>query len=316
MKKENYILVTTALILLTSLTACTFENAEKELNKNNEDLKTQLNMSNPQNYIVNFDFDIPNESKPIINVPWENDIKFKNTQDKYGTNVLMAAFCTVIKTTTPEEQHNVHLAAKSVSGTVIQPGEIFSQNQSIGPYTKEKGYKEGSAYIGGVVTPSTGGGACKVASTLYNLSILSNLEIIERYNHSMPVDYLPYGQDSTVAYKFKDLKFKNTTDDPILIWAFPIENRIYMGFYGTKKPPNVEWHHNILEKREAPVQYQVNPDLKEGEEKIILEGMDGAKVESFVIIKYPDGTSEKKNLGISNYWPMPHIIEVNNKSSL
>jgi len=60
----------------------------------------------------------------------------------------------------------------------------------------------------------------------------------------------------------------------------------------------------------------LHPNLKEGEEKVIFEGMDGARVESFVIVKYADGRSEKKELGTSNYWPMPHIIEVKNKPNL
>ncbi|MBU5676773.1 VanW family protein [Alkaliphilus sp. MSJ-5] len=308
---KNYILLILTVTLLIYSTSCNFKNAEKELEENPENLGAQVNISKTENHISNVDFDVPDKSGPILNVPWENDSKFKEAQEKHGTDVLLSAFCTVIKTTSPGEQHNVHLAAKSVSGIVVPPGGVFSQNNSIGPYVESKGYQEGSAYIGGNVTPSIGGGACKIASTLYNVSILSNLEIVERYNHSMPVHYLPYGQDSTVAYGFKDFKFKNTTNAPILIWAVPIENRVYMGFYGKEEPPKVEWHHNILDRKIAPKQYKINSNLKDGEEKVILEGMDGARVESFITIEYEDGRSEKKNLGISNYWPMPHIIEVN-----
>lgn len=310
MKIKNYILLILTITLLIYSTSCNFKNAEKELEENPENLGAQVNISKIENHISNVEFDVPDKSGPILNVPWENDSKFKEAQRQHGTDVLLSAFATVIKTTSPGEQHNVHLAAKSVSGIVVPPGGVFSQNSSIGPYVESKGYKEGSAYIGGNVTPSIGGGACKIASTLYNVAILSNLEIVERYNHSMPVHYLPYGQDSTVAYGFKDLKFKNTTNAPILIWAVPIENRVYMGFYGKEAPPKVEWHHNILERREAPKQYKINSSLKEGEEKVILEGMDGARVESFITVEYEDGRLEKKNLGISNYWPMPHIIEV------
>jgi len=53
--------------------------------------------------------------------------------------------------------------------------------------------------------------------------------------------------------------------------------------------------------------------LEEGEEKVILNGIDGARVESYVKVEYPNGRIENKNLGISNYWPMPTIIEVKNK---
>ena len=36
-------------------------------------------------------------------------------------------------------------------------------------------------------------------------------EILERTNHSMPVSYVPLGQDATVNYNVIDLKFKNNT---------------------------------------------------------------------------------------------------------
>ena len=54
----------------------------------------------------------------------------------------------------------------------------------------------------------TGGGACKIATSLYNLVVLTNQEVIERHNHSMPINYVPYGQDATVAYGVKDLNLK------------------------------------------------------------------------------------------------------------
>ena len=310
MKPKNLILLSITLALLIYSTSLMLKNTKNETEQNAEKLGAQISISQPNKFISNSPFDIPQKSSSISKVPWENDADFKAAQNKHDAKVLISAYCVVINFTSEGEQHNVHLATKSVSGTVVQPGEVFSQNNAIGPYTEDKGYKEGSAYIGGVVTPSIGGGACKVASTLYNLAVLSNLEIVERYNHSMPVHYLPYGQDSTVAYGFKDLKFKNTTDAPVLIWAMPIENRVYIGFYGKKEAPKVKWRHNILEKRVAPIKYQINPALKEDEKRIIMEGMDGAKVESYVIVEYEDGTTEKKQLKSSNYWPMPHIIEV------
>ena len=98
-----------------------------------------------------------------------------------------------------------------------------------------------------------GGGVCKIATTLYNLAVLSNLEVIERHNHSMPVNYVPYGQDATVAYGVKDLRFKNTTENSILIWAEMIGNRLYMGFYGSEKPPKVIWNHEVSNVTTPPV---------------------------------------------------------------
>lgn len=308
-KTKNYISLTLISMLLFCSTSCSFKKAEE----NTENIRNQVNIPKIENKISNVKFEPPNKSGPITNLPWENDSKFIEAQKKNNTNVLLAAYATVLKDSSPEEEHNVHLAATSLSGIIIPPKHTFSQNHSIGPYVESKGYKKGSTYMGTQVTTTFGGGVCKIASTLYNVSILGNLEIIERHNHGMPVLYVPHGQDATVAYGAKDFKFKNNTEFPILIWSTSIKNNLYIAFYGTKESPKVEWKHNILETTKAPKEYRINPDLKEGEEKVIIKGMDGVKVDSYIIIEYSDGTVEKKNLGISSYRPMPHLIEIKNR---
>ena len=262
--------------------------------------------------VEDLEVDIPEVSGQIWNLPWANDMEFLKAQKENNVNVLMAAYCTVLKDPLPGEEYNVHLAADNLAGTVLKPGEVFSQNTQLGPYTEEKGYKKGPTYIGANLTTTIGGGVCKISSTLYNVSILSDLEIVERHNHSMPVPYVPYGQDATVAYGGKDFKFKNNTDFPILIWAKGIDNRLYMGIYGSEEPPEVEWQHNISNLVEAPRYYKENPQLKEGEEKVIVEGMDGATVESSLIIRDKNGEVKTKKLRSSYYIPMPYVIERNN----
>lgn len=45
------------------------------------------------------------------------------------------------------------------------------------------------------------------------------------------------------------------------------------------------------------------------DEKLMLEGMDGAVVKTYLVITYQDGRVERKSLGTSYYNPMPHVIE-------
>ena len=50
---------------------------------------------------------------------------------------------------------------------------------------------QGKPHIGhGKVVDSRGGGICQVSTTLYNAVLLSELEVTERYNHSMIVTYV------------------------------------------------------------------------------------------------------------------------------
>ncbi len=317
MKKNIYIFFLIILISITSI-SCSSENISDIDNTENENIGSQHTVrytpskgtsTNDTNKDIKLS--AKTNSGPVSVLPWEDDLNFQEALSKYNTPVLMGGFRTILLDPLPGEEYNVHLAAKSLSGKVIKPGEIFSQNQSIGPYTEPNGYKEGPTYVGGKVTTTVGGGVCKIASTLYNVAILSNLEIVERHNHGMPVPYVPYGQDATVAYGAKDIRFRNNTDSSILIWSMGIDNTLYIAFYGNKKPPEIRWNHETLYINEAPKTYNINPDLPKGTEKIVSEGMDGGAIESWITIIKEDGTEEKKHLGKSIYKPMPHIFEKN-----
>jgi vancomycin resistance protein YoaR len=249
------------------------------------------------------------KSGQITSLPWEDDENFKAALENNSKPVLMAAYRTVLRDPLPGEENNVHLAARLLTGTVVKPGEIFSQNNNVGPYSEAKGFQKGPVYLGSQLSTTIGGGVCKLASTLYNVAVLSNLPIVERYNHGMPVPYVPYGQDATVSYGCKDIKFMNNTSFPILIWAQGIDNVLYIGFYGKSKPPRVVWHHKYLKVIDTHKIYRSNPALPPGSEKVVLEGMKGAIVNSWVTIYNKDGTSKIKKLGRSYYNPMPYIVE-------
>ncbi len=256
----------------------------------------------------------PAKSGAVKRVPWEDDIQFVKACEDNTTTVMLAAYRTVLKDPLPGEEENVHLAARMLAGMVIKSGESFSQNGAIGPYVESRGFRKGPTYVGSRLTTTIGGGVCKIASTLYNVTILSNLEVVERYCHSMPVPYVPYGQDATVSYGSRDFKFRNNTSGPLLIWAQGIDNILYIAFYGQKESPLVKWHHQTLEVQKAPKIYRTNSELDAGTEKVAVEGMDGATVKSWVTIVADDGTETTRNLGISYYKPMPYIIERNIKA--
>ncbi len=265
-------------------------------------------------YILNDiddNYDIPEISSQVYNFPWRNDKDFLEAKAKYKTPILMAGYCAVLKNPLPGEEYNVDLAAKNISGKVIKPNKIFSQNSAIGPYDEKNGYREGANYVNGQIVMDTGGGVCKIASTLYNLAVLANLEIVERYNHSMPINYVPYGQDATVAYGIKDIRFKNTSEGSILMWAEFIGNRLYMAFYGFEHPPEITWNHEISNLVPPPIKYVKNENLNKGQMITLVKGLEGATVKSQIKIEYKDGTVEIKDMGTSRYNPLSELIETN-----
>ncbi len=114
---------------------------------------------------------------------------------------------------------NIALAVKSCNGVILLPGETFSYNDTLGERTAKRGYKAANAYSEGEVVEQLGGGICQVSSTLFSALLYTDLEIVTRSNHSMPVSYLPMGMDAAVSWGAPDLKFKNNFNYPIKLSA-------------------------------------------------------------------------------------------------
>lgn len=117
----------------------------------------------------------------------------------------------------PDRYHNIELAGDMIDYTLVMPDEQFSFNQIIGEPTREKGFREAPIIVKEEFVPGFGGGICQLSSTLYNVVLNTGLKIVERHTHSMEVNYVPPGRDATVAYDYKDFKFINSADYPILI---------------------------------------------------------------------------------------------------
>lgn len=115
---------------------------------------------------------------------------------------------------------NIQLATKACNGYVIQPGATFSFNTVVGQRTKARGYKEAGVYVNGKTDTGVGGGICQVSSTLFNAALESNMTIVSRQAHSLPVSYLPRGRDATVSWGGPEFKFKNPYDFPVMIGTY------------------------------------------------------------------------------------------------
>lgn len=245
----------------------------------------------------------------LDDLPWENGAKFQEARQRSGVVLRMAAFQTTLPDPLPGEEFNVGLAADLLAGTVVEPGKIFSMNRTLGPYSRGRGFREGPAYMGTYVIKTIGGGVCKIATTLYNVATLSNMEIVERRSHGMLVPYVPPGQDATVSYGAQDFKFRNSTGKPLLIWADTIGNTLYIAFYGGVQPPVMNWRHQVLNRQKTWTVSRTNPALPPGEERVLLEGAEGMTVKTWLIIHRSEGKMETKYLGIDHYKPMPRIME-------
>jgi len=146
-----------------------------------------------------------------------------------GQDVLLGKYSTRFNPGVEGRTVNVHLAATAVEGKVLMPGDVFSFNRTTGERTPAKGYQVAKIFVKkpdkekAEIVDGVGGGVCQVSSTLYNAVRRTNgesgghLKIVERNHHSLPVTYVPEGLDATVAWPYKDFRFRNRYSFPIYL---------------------------------------------------------------------------------------------------
>ena len=145
---------------------------------------------------------------------------------------VLGTYQTDFSSSTAGRSTNLSVGAGKIDGTVLYPGDQFSVYEVCSPFNAENGYKLAGAYENGTTIESYGGGICQVSTTLYNAVIRAELEIVERYPHSMTVSYVDPSEDAAIAGTYKDLKFVNNTDAPIYIEGYTKGKVIYFTVYG------------------------------------------------------------------------------------
>jgi len=185
---------------------------------------------------------------------------------------------------------NVLLATDFCNGVILMPGDVFSYNDSVGPRTYERGFKDATVYVGNSAEDGVGGGICQVSSTIYYAALRADLKIVERYAHSRMVTYVPLGEDATVAWGSKDFKFENNTDFPIKVVTSHKTSNLTVKLYGTQTVENkvVKIETTQLSKTPFEVVYEIDETLAPGTEKVDSNGYTGYKTESYRVV-YIDG---------------------------
>jgi vancomycin resistance protein YoaR len=192
-----------------------------------------------------------------------------------GVKELISSFTTNFDPGNAPRSSNIKLAAKSIAGTILPPGAVFSFNEVVGQRTEEKGFKEAGVYINGKVDTGIGGGICQVSTTLYNTVLLADLLVMERSNHSLTVPYVPLSRDAAVSWGSQDFKFSNNTENYILIHSKTSGGSITFELYSTKSNKRVELISTTLARNKAPVQYIDDMLAPYGKEIVVDKGHDG-----------------------------------------
>ena len=173
-----------------------------------------------------------NRQDIIIDAIREDDTPQYAVDDLKKCNTILGTFTTNYSTSAAGRAMNLANGARLINNAVLYPGDVFSGYKYLTPFTAENGYAIAGAYLQGKVIESVGGGACQVTTTLYNAVLAAELNIVERSAHSMVVTYVDLSRDAAIAGDYKDFKFMNSTQTPILIEAKTKDREITFTIWG------------------------------------------------------------------------------------
>lgn len=204
--------------------------------------------------------------------------------------------------------HNIVTAAARIDGVTVKPNEVFSINKAIGDRTKSNGYKLAGAIANGMNTTEYGGGVCQVSTTLFNAVLMADLEVVERYHHSWPMQYAPVGRDATIATGMKDFRFRNTSDAPVTIFASVDEaaRTVSVSLYGK--------HSDAFERIEVvseqtgrlpslPGETRLDESLPPGTKEIERQGRRGRTSVTYLDYYAADGSRIKRVTAFEDTYP-------------
>lgn len=152
---------------------------------------------------------------------------------------MLGTFTTSYSTSGANRSGNVKNGCSKINGTLLYPGDSFSAYETVSPFTEANGYYMAGSYSNGMVVESLGGGICQVSTTLYNAVLLAELDVTERFNHSMIVNYVDPSADAAISGTAKDLKFTNNLDCPVYIEGYTTSDKhITFTVYGQETRPS------------------------------------------------------------------------------
>ncbi len=228
----------------------------------------------------------------------------------------ISSFYTSYGNADPDRNVNLSVGAGKIN-TSIEPGEVFALSDYFGIISADQGFKNSKVISNGELVDGIGGGICQVASTLYNSVLLTDLKIVSRQNHSLPVGYIPLGRDATYASGSIDFKFENPTEYPAYVESYVEKNKLYVNIYGhesLKPDHDIKFESVVTEVVSAPApKYQKDSSLEKGKQVQQVSPLQGKKVDLYKYT-YKDGKLVDKVLENKSYYrPRAAIIRVGTK---
>jgi vancomycin resistance protein VanW len=139
------------------------------------------------------------------------------------------------------KEANVRRVAGLINGVRIGPGQVFSYHHVVGRPSLLRGFAPGPELREGKLSIGVGGGACQVTNMLFQLGLLSGLEVVERHRHGLDLfpdvgRNVPFGCGATVFYNMADLRLRNPHPRAI-VWRLQVRDGQLIGALVSPSPP-------------------------------------------------------------------------------
>ena len=221
------------------------------------------------------------------------------TEDLETIQDVLGTFTTDFSSSGASRSTNLRVGAGKINGHVLMPGQTLSGYECMQPFTTANGYATAAAYENGQVVDSVGGGVCQIATTLYNTSLLAEMEITQRQNHSMIVTYVKPSMDAAIAGTFKDIKITNPYETPVYVEGYTSGKKLTFTIYGKESRPanrTIKYVSETLSVTDpgAPTE-QPDPTLPPGTRKQVQSAHKGMKSRLWKYV-YVDGVEKEKTL--------------------
>ncbi len=254
----------------------------------------------------------------VINAAIEDDEPLYTREDVERCNTVIGSYTTEYASSAEGRAANLANGARLINNIVLYPGDIFNSYDVLTPFTAANGYFIAGAYLNGVVVDSVGGGACQVTTTLYNAVLEAELEVVERFPHSMTISYVDLSRDAAIAGTYKNFQFKNNTDSPILIEATTRDRRITFKLWGneTRDTANrkIKYETVVISSTKPPKDV-VTEDPKQPTtyRKVTQTAHTGYRAQLWKVV-YENGVEvSRTQVNSSNYQAAPQYVTIGTK---
>ena len=223
---------------------------------------------------------------------------------------VLGSYSTSLTERSGGQRDNALRAARALDGVVIPPGQTLSFNQTVGPWTADRGYVKAPVSFSGDLVPAWGGGVCQTSTTLYNAALIAGLEVVQRQRHLWPPTYVPPGQDAAVAQYDIDLRLRNPYRWPVRVAARVSDDRIGFALTGRATGPMAEVTAGT--RAVVPPRQILHGDqrLPVGERHILNPGRPGVRVSVYRAYLKGRRAGERELVSQDTYHPMNRIVRV------